>query len=154
MNKQFNPSTIKPFITEAEVQARQAAVPFVNREGIVSNFVVPNPHQPKAGEDQKVFALGGVPRAFLRVQYYVQPTAEDNTGGTYFWAQVHPKESEYLIESPKGIFTVIAEYNNWEDLPIALRRLELDGRPGHEALGWTKADIQDFFFSEWLASDE
>ena len=100
--------------------------------------------QPKAEENQWIIRLGGNVPAFLRIQYFVQPIAEDRQDPLkkpYVWGKVHPKGVEYLIQVATGAFVVIAEFNSITELPDSLRNLEETHRPTFEALGWTREDL-------------
>lgn len=121
----------------------------------LNEVLAANSPQPKAAENQWVFPLGGTPRAFLRVQYYVQPIAEreyDSEGPcseVSVWGRVHAKEAEYLLEVGNGIFTTIAEWDTAKYLPPSLVHVESSGRPDYKQLGWNEKDIL-----AWLGDEE
>ncbi len=92
----------------------------------------------------KVFPLGGVPKASLRVQYHVRPVIEWSPDGSKIesvYGNVLPGEVEYIIESAPGAVQAIAEWSSVSALPLALRRIEESGRPNHEDLGWSESDL-------------
>lgn len=143
-------------IARPKALAQALILPLPNGSHAV--VAAPIPAVPLELKNERIYALGGVPRAFLRVQYYVQPVVGHAAdvrlyGKRDIYGRVSPKEAEYLIESAPGAFQAISEWTSVNALPLALRRIEESNRPNHEALGYSESDLLELAGEDGAAAD-
>jgi hypothetical protein len=132
-----------PVASDDQILALSEGEPVDLSDAPKINLNIPNVlGWPKAEQNQKVFPLGGVPRAFLRAEYHIVPCIEWGRNISKIESihgEVRFKSAEYLLEIVPGVFDCIAE---WERvLPRALARIEESGRPNHKELGWSDDDL-------------